>query len=267
MPADYSRFNALRITVAGPVLTIAISNPPHNAITRDAHRELSEVFYEVQKDETVRAVVFTGEGEVFSAGGDIEAMVTAAKAKDYAHWSLSMTEARRILISMLDLDKPIIARVNGHAMGLGASLVLFSDIAVMSSKAKLADPHVQVGLTAGDGGALIWPQLMGYARAKRYLLTGDRLSAAQCLEFGLVAEVVEPEDLDRTVADLAARLCQLSPRAVATTKRAINIPLLREAVSSADAHLGLETFAKLTDDHLEAATAIRDKRPPAFTGR
>lgn len=267
MPADYSRFAALKITVTGHVLRLALDNPPFNAMTRETHRELSEIFAEIQKDDDVRVVVFTGEGETFSAGGDIDAMVTAARAKDYGHWSRSMDEARKMLVGMLDLDKPIIARVNGHAMGLGATLVLFSDIAVMSTKAKLADPHVQVGLTAGDGGALIWPQLMGFARAKRYLLTGDRLSAQQCFDFGLVAEIPAPEDLDGVVDALAERLSQLSPRAVATTKRAINMPLLREAVSSADAHLGLETFAKLTDDHLEAASALRDKRPPVFTGR
>lgn len=261
---NYSRFKALKVKQSGPRLTLTLANPPFNAMTPAIHSDLADIMPVIASDTSVRVVVLTGEGDVFCAGGDINKMIGDLEARDFSNWGASMNEARRILLGFLDLDKPIVARVNGHAMGLGATLALFADIAVMSTKARLADPHVQVGLTAGDGGALIWPLLAGYARAKRYLLTGDRLTAQQCLDFGMVAEVAAPDELDGVVDSLVAKLAGLSPLALSSTKRAINMPLLREAVASMDAHLGLETFCKIGGEHLEAARAIMEKRAPQF---
>ena len=118
----------------------------------------------------------------------------------------SLPEAKRIIFRMLECDKPVIARVNGHAVGLGATVALMCDIIIAADTAKIGDPHVNAGLVAGDGGALIWPQLIGFARAKEYLFTGDLMTAAEAHRIGLINHVVPAEELDAKVYGLARRL-------------------------------------------------------------
>jgi enoyl-CoA hydratase len=167
---------------------------------------------------------------------------------------------------MLECDKPIIARVNGHAVGLGATVALMCDIIIAADTAKIGDPHVNAGLVAGDGGALIWPQLIGFARAKEYLFTGDLMSAAEAHRIGLINHVVPAAELDAKVYDLAHRLAGGAMKSIRWTKQVINIPLRQIAHATMDLSLSLETQSNLSRDHQEAVSAFAAKRRPTFSG-
>jgi enoyl-CoA hydratase len=134
------------------------------------HEELSRVFLDAQRDDQSDCIVLTGTGKAFSGGGDIHWLQWAAA--DQKRFERVVIEAKQIIFSMLDVEKPIVAKINGHATGLGATLALFCDVIFASETAKIGDPHVSIGLVAGDGGAVIWPQLIGYARAKEFLMNG-----------------------------------------------------------------------------------------------
>ena len=164
------------------------------------------------------------------------------------------------------MEKPILCRLNGAAAGLGASIALLCDIIVADEKAVIGDPHVKVGLVAGDGGALIWPQLVGYARAKEMLMTGDILSATEAKDMGLINHVVPTDELDAKVQEIVDKL-QGNPRwAVRWTKTVTNIPLRALAAQVMDAALGWESVSNFHEDRKEAVAAMREKRKPRLTG-
>ncbi len=217
-------------------------------------------------DPEVHVVVLTGAGRTFSAGGNVIGM--QQKIDDPTAWDAGMPEAKRIVFRMLECDKPIIARVNGHAVGLGATIALLCDIIIIiaSEGAKIGEPHVGAGLVAGDGGAVIWPQLVGFARAKEYLLTGDLMTATEAERIGLINHVVPADQLDEKVYALANRLAAGAMKSIRWTKQAINIPLRQIAHASMDLSLSLETQSNRTQDHQEAVRAFSEKRRPNFTG-
>jgi len=262
----YDRYTALRVERSDAIVRVTVGNPPLNEITADIHRELAHVFRDIGRDGDCRAVVLTGSGERgFCAGGDLRKMQEDIDAQE--RWAVSMAEAREIVLNILECDKPIVCRINGHAVGLGASIALCCDITVMVETAKIGDTHIKVGLAAGDGGSLLWPHLVGLMRAKRYLLTGDLLTGRQAADIGLITEAVPAEKLDATVDAWAARFANGASRAIAYTKRALNMAIRRDAQTFMDAHLGLETLSHLSDDHREALGAFIDKREPRFSGK
>jgi enoyl-CoA hydratase len=262
----YDNYQTLLFRRDGAILTITMNRPEvRNAADMVMHNELSRVFREVARDDDTRVVILTGAGAAFSAGGDIIAM--QRKLADRTLWIQTVIEAREIFYSMLDLDKPIIARVNGHASGLGATLAVYADIVVAVEEAKFADPHVKVGLTAGDGGALMWPMLIGFQKAKEYLLLGDQLTAREAERLGLINYCVPAAELDAKVNALASRLANGASRAIGWTKQAINMTLRQMALSSMEAGLGLETLSQMSADHAEAVAAFAEKREPHFAGR
>src|SRR6267143_5036693 len=261
---DYSRYHYLSAERKDKILTVSFNRPESlNAINADLHTELSHIFADIAQDQETEVVVLTGKGRAFCAGGDIK-------------WFQEMTpsqldalfvEARKIIIDMLEVEQPIIAAVNGPATGLGATLALFSDVIFAADNAKIGDPHVRVGVVAGDGGAVIWPWLVGAARAKEFLLTGDILTAAEAERIGLINRVVPADQLDEKVYGLARRLAGGAMRSIRWTKQAVNIPLRQLAHSMMDLSLSLETQSNLTKDHQEAVWAFAQKRRPNFTGR
>ena len=168
---------------------------------------------------------------------------------------------------LLEVEIPIVAALNGPAVGLGASLALLCDVIFMADSASLADPHVRVGIVAGDGGTAIWPLAVGPARAKEYLLTGDPLSAAEAERLGLVNRVVPADSLWDDAMAFAQRLAKGAPLAIRYTKQAVN-KLVKDAVNVAfDAATALEIVTFQSDDHREALAALREKRPPRFEGK
>ncbi len=264
-PFDYSRYKDILVEKRDRVMTITLNAPDRlNAFTGPMHNALSRIWDDVNDDPEVHVVVLTGAGRAFSAGGNVVAM--QQKIDDLDAWDAGMPEAKRIVFRMLECDKPIIARVNGHAVGLGATVALLCDIIIAADSAKIGDPHVSAGLVAGDGGALIWPQLVGFARAKEYLLTGDLMSAAEAERIGLINHVVPADQLDERVYGLAQRLADGAMKSIRWTKQTINIPLRQLAHSMMDLSLSVETQSNRTKDHQEAVRAFGEKRRPNFTG-
>jgi enoyl-CoA hydratase len=261
----YEDYKALHVERTGKIVTVKFNRPElRNATNPQMHQELLRIFPEIGRDPEAHVVVLTGAGESFSAGGDLNTLKTSLD--DQARWIDSMIEAKGILDGLLALDRPVIARINGHAIGLGATLALFCDITIALETAKIADPHVKVGLVAGDGGAIIWPALVGYARAKKYLLTGEAITGAEAAAIGLVTEAVSADRLDARVAEVAQSLADGAAIAIRLTKKAINMSLRAQLDSMIEAHLGYETMSHLSTDHREAVNAFLERRPPVFTG-
>lgn len=263
---DFSSYTCIEFERQGRVLTIALNRPEQrNAVNARLHHELSRVFTDAQRDEGSDIVVLTGRGRAFCAGGDIDWMQQSID--EPAEFERTAREAKDIVYSQLDLEKPLICKLNGHATGLGASLALLSDVIIASDEARIGDPHVSVGLVAGDGGALIWPQLVGYAKAKRYLLTGELLSAKEAERIGLLTEVVPLAQLDGAVDALASQLASGATKAIRWSKITANLPLRQLFHSHFDAGVAYECMSNLTQDHAEAVRAFREKRKPVFSGR
>jgi enoyl-CoA hydratase len=264
----YNDYHDLRIEKREKILVITMDNPPLNATTPRGHSELARIFEEINHDSSTNVVVLTGAGErAFSAGGDIDRMLQRIRSADHAAWNATMIEARHIVYGLLRLEKPLIGRINGHAIGLGATLAAFCDFTYMMADAKIADTHVNVGLTAGDGGALIWPLLIGFQKAKHHLLTGEALTGQQAMQCGLITQCVETTaELDQLTYGMAERLAQGPTLAVNTTKIAINLLLRKLLEGLLESHLGFETQTALTRDHLEAALSFKERRIPKFTG-
>ncbi len=258
----YSRFTFDR---DGAVLTAAItSDHPVNGVDAAMHEEFGKVFSDLQRDSASDIIILTAKGRAFCAGGDFdwfdEQIENPSKFRDIA-W-----EAKRIVSSILEMEKPIICRLNGAAAGLGATIALLCDIIIADDKALLGDPHVKVGLVAGDGGALIWPQLIGFAKAKELLMTGDMLTALEAKDLGLINYAVPTDQLDAKVSELVAKL-QGNPKwAVRWTKTVANIPLRALAAQMMDASVGWESVSNIHADRREAVDAFREKRKPNLTG-
>lgn len=259
---DYQR---IAVSRQGRVLTLTLTGAnPVNAVDGAMHHDLARVFFDAQDDAESDLIVLTGAGRAFCAGGDTTWFKT--QIEDPATFRAIGPEAKRIITSLLDLEKPILCRLNGAAAGLGATLALLCDVIVASEIAIIGDPHVKVGLVAGDGGAIIWPQLIGFARAKELLMTGDLLSAKQAYDLGLVNHVVAPDQLDAKIAEIAEKILGNPRWAVRWTKTIANIPLKVLAAQINEAAMGYELLSNMTDDRKEAVAAFLEKRKPNLTG-
>ncbi len=257
---DYS---AIALTRKGRLLTITLNQPDTlNAVNPTMHAELAEVFVFAAKDPYSDVVVLTGAGRAFSAGGDVKNVSDKPVDPDRIDDELRL--AKRIVFAMLDLDKPLICRLNGHAIGLGATLALFCDVIFAADTAKIGDPHVAVGLVAGDGGAVIWPQRIGFSLAKEYLLTGELLTAAKAKEIGLINHCLPLEELDSAVEVFCDRLLKGATNAIRWTKVLINLELKRIATATMDAGIAYEGITVRSADHREAIRALQEKRKPIF---
>lgn len=259
-------FTTLQIEYLDDVLRVTIAHPTSelNAVDEHLHHDLTALFAALRRETTARAVVLTGRGRAFSAGGDFAWFPTL---RDPARLEALRRDAKQMIWDLLDVELPIVAAVNGHAMGLGASLALFCDTIFMADTATIGDPHVRVGLVAGDGGTAIWPLAVGPARAKQYLLTGDPLPAAEAERIGLVNRVVPAASLDAEALAFARRLAAGAPLAVRYTKLAVN-KLVKDALNVAfDTATALELVTFRSADHEEALAALGEKRPPVFKGR
>src|SRR5215468_2467847 len=198
-------FTTLELERRGHVLRVTIAHPTSalNAVDDALHRDLTALFAFLRREDDARCVLLTGRGRAFSAGGDF-AWFPELRAP--GRMEALRRDAKQLIWDLLDVEVPIVAALNGHAMGLGASIALLCDVIFMADTATIGDPHVRVGIVAGDGGAVIWPLAVGPARAKQYLLTGDPLGAAEGERIGLINRVVPAVDLDREAMAFAERL-------------------------------------------------------------
>jgi enoyl-CoA hydratase len=209
-------------------------------------------------------VVLSGHGRAFSAGGDFDHI--QANMDNPAAFDHEIQMAKRIVMTLLSTEKPVICRLNGHAVGLGATIALLCDIIIGAEGAKIGDPHVSIGLVAGDGGAVVWAQRIGLARAKEYLMTGELLTAQRAAEIGLINACVPAADLDGAVDAMATRLLAQPQMALRYTKRLTNMELIRTADLVLDQGLAWESETVRSADHREAIAALQAKRPARFTG-
>jgi enoyl-CoA hydratase len=260
---NYEQYNFITFENDNGVLTVRLNRPDaFNAVNAGLHEELSRVFADIAADRSVHAVVLTGEGRGFCGGGDL------AWFRDIDQQGIDklFREARKIIIDMLELPQPIIAAVNGHAAGLGATLALFCDMIFVADSAKISDPHVRVGIAAGDGGGAIWPLLVGPARAKQYLFTGDPLTAVEAERIGLVNQVVANGEVLQTATLMARRMAD-GPRLAIQASKAVVNKILRDTVNlTLDTSLALEKENFFSADHKEAIKAFEEKRAPLYRG-
>lgn len=265
-PMNFGGYSTLLFERRGRVLHIVMNRPDKlNAVDERMHEELARVFVDVSSDPECDVAVLTGAGRAFSSGGDIDWM--QRMIDEPASFEKTAREGKQIVFTLLECEKPVIAKLNGHATGLGATIALFCDVIFAAENARIGDPHVSVGFVAGDGGAVIWPQLVGYARAKEYLMTGDLIPAPEAARMGLINHAVPAADLDARVNEFAERLASGATKAIRWSKMSVNIGLRQLAHSIMDASLAYEAMSNRTADHQEAVNAFRERRPPKFTGK
>jgi enoyl-CoA hydratase len=193
------------------------------------------------------------------SGGDGE--------KKLRPFALNPAGGRRLVQNMLDVEQPIIGAINGDAVGLGATIALFCDVIVASEKARFGDPHVRVGIVAGDGGAVIWPALIGPARAKEFLMRGHLVNGADAAKMGLVNYAVPPEQVLSKAKEIAQELADGPTWAIRWSKLSVNKWLKDQVNLILDASLAYEMITFTTEDHKEAARAFVEKRKPKYQGR
>ncbi len=262
---DYSRFEFLQVEVKDRVAVVTLNRPDVlNAINPPMHRELDDIFEDFSLDNDVNAIVLTGAGRAFCAGGDIHGM--SQRISEEPPRLSSISSGSRLITNMLEVGQPIIAAVNGDAVGLGATLALFCDVVFASENARIGDPHVKMGYVAGDGGAVIWPLLVGVSRAKELLMTGDLIHANDAERMGLVNHVVPQGEALPKALELAQRLANGPSLAISGTKISINKLLKQQVNLILDASMALERVTGSSNDHKEAVQAFLESRPAKFKG-
>ncbi|WP_280417627.1 enoyl-CoA hydratase/isomerase family protein [Nocardia carnea] len=254
----YDLPEALTVTGAGPIRTVTINRPAElNAVNADLHRALAQVWRQLAADTEARVVILTGAGRAFSAGGDLD-WITSFLDDPVAR-DESIREGAEIIEELLRCPLPVIAAVNGPAVGLGASIAILCDIVLISEGAHLADPHVAVGLVAGDGGAAFWPLLTPILRTREYLYTGDRIDAATAVELGLASRMVAAADLLPAANRLAERLAKQPQNALSSTKRVVNMYLSQALAGPLQAGFAAEVVTMQSAEHRERLEALRER--------
>jgi enoyl-CoA hydratase len=238
---------------------VTMNRPEHlNAFSASLHDAMCSLWDRLDDDEEADAVLLTGAGSAFSAGGDMELLLATHRDRKLARHNCR--EAERLARAYINCELPIVAAVNGPAVGLGCSLAVLADFVVMSEDTFMADPHVSVGVVAGDGGVLAWPLMMSLLQAKEYLLLGDRIPAADCFRLGLANRVVAKDEVLPTALEIARRLAAKPRQAVRDTKRVLNIHLQMAADAVLPFALAAEEATFALDDVRDVAMSFLAKQ-------
>ncbi len=268
MRKAYNEYEFVRIAVDDRIATVTLNRPDvRNAIHMAAHAELEQLWLDIAQDDEILAVVLTGAGKTFSAGGDVKGMAERSGTVEGLKYTLKIPAAtKRLLQNILDVPQPIITAVNGDAVGLGATLALFGDVSIIAETAKFGDTHTKVGLVAGDGGTVIWPLLMGPSRAKEFLMRGMIVNGAEAHRLNLVNYAVPVEEVLPKAMSIAKELTGLPMHAVRWTKLSVNKWIRDQLNLLLDASIAFEMLSMNTVDHGEAARAFLEKRKPDYKG-
>ncbi|HEV7935777.1 MAG TPA: enoyl-CoA hydratase/isomerase family protein [Actinomadura sp.] len=261
--SGYGSYERLKIDWAAPgVLRVTISTPGRlNAVDMTGHRELAEIWRDVDADDAVRAVVVRGEGTAFSAGGDLS--MIEEMMSDHAVRTRILREARDIVYNLINCAKPVVSAIQGPAVGAGLAVALLADISVAGRSAKIIDGHTRLGVAAGDHAAIVWPLLCGMAKAKYHLLLCEPLTGEEAERIGLVSLCVDDDQVHDRALEVAGRLAAGAGEAVRFTKYALN-NWLRMAGPTFDASLAMEFLGFSGPDVREGVAAVREKRTPRF---
>ena len=249
------------------VAVITLNRPKaKNAFSSEMIKFWRECLEKAKADDNVRVIVVTGKGDTFCSGGDIRDMADG-KLKSWDMKRFLWDGVHRIVLTLEDLDKPVIAAINGAAMGAGMDMAIMCDLRVCSDRAKLAESYIMMGLIPGDGGAYFLPRLTGVSKALELLLTGDVLTPEEALKMGIVNRVVPHEILMKETMKLAEKIAGRPPIAVRMMKRAVYQGLTSTLKSHLDYISSQMSLLSETEDHVEAASSFLEKRKPVFKGK
>lgn len=264
---DIGSYHGLKLRMEDRVLHVVISNPgKKNALTPAMQVELRRIWDEVDHDDDVYAVVLEGEGDSFCAGIDLGHVSQLTDPNVRRERRFTVKGGRDMFWKMLDCEKPIISKVRGPAYGLGVNICLSADIVIAAEGARFCDSHVKHGIAPGDGGAVLWPLLIGFHRAKEYVMLGEPIGAEKAAEIGLINHCLPDEQLDAFVDEMANKLAYGSPLAITFAKLSVNLMLKQIMAGAFEASLAYDHLTLRTNDAHEGATAFAERRSPDFTG-
>lgn len=259
-------YEALRVDIADQIAVVTLDRPDvGNAVNEALHGEIGDVFYELAVDEAVSAIVLTGAGDTFCSGGNADDLILAEPGDFNFEW---MQKMRRLVTALLEVDQPVIAALNGDAVGVGATIALYCDLIIASDAASIYDPHVtKEGIAAGDGGFLMWALQLGMPRAKYHLLTGAKLSASDAAAAGLINEALPAGDVLPRAMQLARQLADGPGLAIRSTKRILNKVTELLGAGTLEYAGEKERVTLYSSDFKEAVTAQVEGRTPRFQNR
>ena len=269
---EYPEFEAIQVGVDDGVAVVTLgADPDRPNPTTAMTPELLRFLRIVRDDPTVRAIVLVGRGRVFSAGGDVKVMGERSQRMDPSSnpaWvkRLPVDRATDFMTALLEIDVPVVAAVNGHAVGAGLRIAMLCDYVVVADDAKVGDPHVKRGLVAPQ--AVLLGELIGARRARSLVLTGRLLRGEEVVEWGLADEVAPRDEVLARALAQAAALADLPPLAFRWTKRALNNRVKAAVAQFGSEGYALESLTMLSTDHAEAAASFAEKRDPRpYEGR
>jgi enoyl-CoA hydratase/carnithine racemase len=252
----------------GKIATITLNRPKvMNAFTLDMIDQWAEALDEYRRDDSVHAVVLTAAGDrAFCSGVDLAALDAMDASKSINRKNLLWDHIYKIALTVDQMDKPLIAAVNGSAVGAGMDMALMCDIRFASETARFSEGYIRVGLVPGDGGAYYLPKLVGMAKALELMWTGDFISANEAKELGIVNQVYYPNELMEKTMEFAERIVNSPTIAIRMIKRAVYQSAKLELRTALDLISSHFSIVRDTDDHREALAAMIEKRKPQFTG-
>lgn len=262
MAYEYPTYNALKLDrPADRVLRITMDRGKMNAMDFEFHHSMTTIWQHIEDDPSVSAVILTGEGRAFSAGGDFE---LEQKLVNEFEWRARMwKDGRNLVKNMINFSKPLVSAINGAAAGGGLAAAMLSDITIAGRSAKIVDGHVRLGVVAGDHAAIIWPILCGMAKAKYYLMSGEHLYAEEAERIGLISMVVDDDKLQDKALEVAVNLTKAAPSAIRWTKLAMN-NWMQMAWPIFENSLALEILGFSGPEVVEGLAAYKEKRDPEF---
>ena len=262
MTDPYARYTRLKFDRPhAKILRITMENGRMNTTDAALHAELGEIWRDVDKDQSVNAVVLTGAGKVFSAGGDFA--IIQENIDDFTSRARQWKEARDIVYNVINCSKPVVSAMRGVAVGAGLVCGLLADISIATKDCRIIDGHTRLGVAAGDHAAIVWPLLCGLAKAKYYLLLCDQVLGEEAERIGLVSLAVDDSELDAKAVEIATRLAEGAQSAIRWTKYALN-NWLRAMGPTFDTSLALEFLGFTGPEVKEGLASHREKRSPAF---